>query len=1146
MTSRWPEVSAERMCPVCNKHDRCKIAPDGNAARCFRVSDQVAGWRCTRRHGNGGGTFHRVGSTPPTINGRPSRSTTQPQSTKKSALPPHTIDRIYRRLLELCPITGLHGGALLRRGFTKDEIERRGYGTMPISRDAIIKKMSEQFSAQALLAMPGFALVDGVMKLGGASGLIVPVRNVDGMIVALKVRSDKPGKGMPRYSYLSSVGHGGYSPGSPCHVPLGICGSAPVVRITEGELKADVAYAISGVPTISFAGVDNWKSVIPVLKTLAAESVHVSIDADCRTNKQVAARLLECVKTLRTEGSAVKLETWDIVDGKGIDDLLVSGKQPQIIDGDAALSAAEEIAKQAGATPATADVTEHELVRRLRNFIEDHGIPALFQNIELLKEIAAVAPTDKPLFAALRTTARELRVPMRDWNEALKPLIKDAAKLLPPTLARDETGGFFIHDGCLARERKSMTGEPEIIPLANFYCRIIDETRRDDGSNAPDISFGVEGAIQDGRPLKRTEVPAEKFARMEWIAPAWGSAAIVWPNEIRAMTAAIQAVSREGQEGVPPKQYRHVFTHTGWREIEGKWRYLHAGGTIPATAKDSSYSVELQPPLSRYSLPSPPTGEERITSIHASLALLAIAPNSIIYPLLAAIVRAPLGTCDFAISLVGSSGIGKTAIAALALQHFGAGLDAQNLPGSWSSTANCNEKLAFLTKDSLLVVDDFAPAGDPKSVQRYRQAGEQVFRAQGNNAGRGRMNADGTLRPSYPPRGLLLSTGEDVAGGQSARARQLIVEVSPGDITPSALTPHQKNAADGLFAQTMAGYIAWIAPQYEQVQRQMKEQVAELRHKAKSEHQHARTPGIVADLVFAFSLFLEFAEQAGAITAEQRLNLQDDCWKALVISAEDQTAHQTASDPTKQFMRLLGSGVGTGRFHLARADDGGPPHDQAAWGWRQEPGNSRDWRPRGQLIGWIDNNERYVYLDPAAAFTEVQRYAGEQGLTLPVTERTLRKMLHDRGLLVEVDSVRDTRTVRRTINRKPQAVLCLSAESISSAEEPTKPTNPTSEAETPFADTTYERQPRKQPPPAASPSTGAATSAADVDAESSLDGQSDRRQVDCQEIWQVNGSQPTMNGAVKRETNGAIVGNVRPSAPTEQFLGFEEYEFNCE
>src|SRR5262249_57001791 len=107
-------------------------------------------------------------------------------------------------------------------------------------------------------------------------------------------------------------------------------------------------------------------------------------------------------------------------------------------------------------------------------------------------------------------------------------------------------------------------------------------------------------------------------------------------------------------------------------------------------------------------------------------------------------------------------------------------MDARPLPASWSSTGNALEGLAFTAKDALLVVDDFCPTGSTGDVQRYHKEADRLFRGQGNRAGRQRMRADTTLRPDKPPRGLALSTGEDVPRGQSLRARLLVLDVSPG------------------------------------------------------------------------------------------------------------------------------------------------------------------------------------------------------------------------------------------------------------------------------------------------------------------------------------------------------------------------------
>src|ERR1700736_2696641 len=83
---------------------------------------------------------------------------------------------------------------------------------------------------------------------------------------------------------------------------------------------------------------------------------------------------------------------------------------------------------------------------------------------------------------------------------------------------------------------------------------------------------------------------------------------------------------------------------------------------------------------------------------------------------------------------MGGTGRFKTALASLLQQHFGTGFAAHRLPGSWASTANFNERLAFIAKDTLLVIDDFRPG----AAERRRLEGEadRLLRAAANGAGR--------------------------------------------------------------------------------------------------------------------------------------------------------------------------------------------------------------------------------------------------------------------------------------------------------------------------------------------------------------------------------------------------------------------------
>jgi hypothetical protein len=243
-----------------------------------------------------------------------------------------TLDHIYRALLDALPLAPFHRQALRQRGLGDAEILHRRYRTFPLQgRAALAKHLVESLGADLCAQVPGFYVAEqGGQRwwsLAGSVGLLIPVRDLDGHIVALKVRADAPGDG-PKYSTVSSTKHGGPSPGAPVHVPLSEGLRGDIVRLTEGELKADVATALSGLLTLSIPGVTMWRKALPVLQHLQAPQVLLAFDADWRSNPQVARALGQVAFALVTASYAVQVEDWAPALGKGIDDLLAAGHTP--------------------------------------------------------------------------------------------------------------------------------------------------------------------------------------------------------------------------------------------------------------------------------------------------------------------------------------------------------------------------------------------------------------------------------------------------------------------------------------------------------------------------------------------------------------------------------------------------------------------------------------------------------------------------------------------------------------------------------------------------------------------------------------------------------------------------------------------------
>ena len=630
-------------------------------------------------------------------------------------------------------------------------------------------------------------------------------------------------------------------------------------------------------------------------------------------------------------------------------------------------------------------------------------------------------------------------------------LLDKLGKLPPPVSSGPPAGAdpypYEATPGGLIWNKETTEGIVPI-PLTTFTAVITGQAVEDDGVETRRF-LEIEATLRKRQ--YHFQVAAGQFATMNWPMEHLGAGAALWPGfGIKDHArAAIQFLS-----GDPPE--RKVYAHLGWREIGGTWYYLHAGGAIGPVGPVEDIEVSLPPDLQRYKLPAPPTGRDLTKAIQTSLALLDVAGDLVTVPVYCGLWRAVLGGRDNGLHLVGQTGAGKTELAALAQQHHGAEMGGRNLPGSWLSTDNALETLAFLAKDALLVVDDFCPTGSQYDIQAMHRKADRLFRGQGNAAGRGRLRSDGTLRATKPPRGMVLSTGEDVPRGQSLRARVFVVEMpkgGSGSVNWEMLTACQANAADGLYAQAMAGYLRWLAPRYGEIRKELRSEINKLRERAYHSGQHRRTPDITATLTAGLRYFLDFAQEVEAIDQAQADALWLRCWAAMGDVAEAQQDHQANSDPVNRFLELLSAAISSGRAHLSD-DDGDAPNLATSWGWREvEVGIGQyqrtDLRPQGEHIGWLEGAE--IYLQADATYAVVQRLARDGGDQLPVTLATLKKRLKERGRLASTEKhmsggrAVERLEVRRVLQGKRRAVLHFDSSSwrhTPSGSEPCEPSEP--------------------------------------------------------------------------------------------------------
>ncbi|MEW6386152.1 MAG: DUF3854 domain-containing protein [Thermodesulfobacteriota bacterium] len=517
--------------------------------------------------------------------------------------------------------------------------------------------------------------------------------------------------------------------------------------------------------------------------------------------------------------------------------------------------------------------------------------------------------------------------------------------------------GYFIERDRLCLETYGKKGEPESTVLANFSARISEEITKDDGLRTSK-EFHLTGSLDTGEFIS-AQIPAKEFDSLHWVKRDLGAAASVAPGRSLGahLVNAIQAHSQGFKK-------RTVYAHTGWRKINGVWRYLHGGGAI---GPGDPVEVDLGENLQLYRLPAP----GGVEAAQASLRFLDIAPWDITVPLISCVYLAPFADLlkmDFLLWLYGPTGGFKSSLAALALAHYG-NFTRKTLPGSWFSTANYLEQLTFILKDSLVVIDDFIPSANHKEAHAMAEKAGRLIYQVGNRSSRGRLAPDLTARPNRFPRGFIISTGEMLLPGQkqSATARYLGLEFDPPEksrINKVLLAAAQKEQA--LYPQAMAAYLEHLAPQLDDTLLEIQE-LWEGYRTAFQTSGHSRIPENQAWLAVGFEYFLRFLTHKGAVTDEVAERMLQRAWKIIMALGEKHSLVIEGERPSLKFIAILKQLFYQGRIYVESIIIAGspPPKLREVLGWMGAA--SVEPAKNAALVGWADESTLYLMPDVAVS-----------------------------------------------------------------------------------------------------------------------------------------------------------------------------------
>lgn len=804
-----------------------------------------------------------------------------------------TLHEAYSILLDQMDLFPEHRKALRARGLTDEEITRRGYRTLPLQgRKAYAGIVVRRLGDEVAASIPGLFVRTGDdggrwWTLGGVPGLVIPTRDADGRILALRIRADDPGR-VGKYSWMTSAGElKGYgpSPGIKVHVPLlgeqgnrtALRGNQPgqgnrtaraeaqgnrtvlpgdgaeadrtrqphrevstspprddeeqgnrtapptprTVRLTEGELKADVATALSGVLTIALPGVGYWRHAEPVLRAVGATEVVLAFDADARRNKSVAFNLRNAAEGLAQAGFAVRLEVWDEALGKGIDDLLAAGHRPELRSGDEVWLEVAQIAAEAGVPKSPIE----EVDEALSVLADTRDKQAFLSNEAVLRALGTLYQTsDHRHYIRAAETAAAVGLARRDFDAAVKPfrsrkphlravapgekkrkLIVDAVEDAPVTEDQVVPPGWYLGARGLARMSWSEGGdgkpEPKFQDVAEVPLlvtgRLHDVT---EGTEALRLSWPRDGAWRhhtaDRAQLRHTSKVVDLAGLGLPVSSNNNSDIVAWLVDYeRTNIAAIPRAS--------------VSRQMGWQGHGGDLGFLWGRSLIRANGEmTEANNLEAIDPRawdrSWISFRGADSGEEQLAdAFHAAGTFEAwrtqVAEEAAKYPRVGLAIYAALappvldlvGARNFIVDWSGLTSTGKTITLHVGASCWGNGDEraADSLVGQWDATRVWVERASTVLRGLPLILDDTKKAKKPDDVAR-------VLYDVAMGRGRGRGSVKG-LRRTGTWATVLLSTGEQPAttftrdGGTVARC--LVLWGNPfGDATPTMAPTVQK------------------------------------------------------------------------------------------------------------------------------------------------------------------------------------------------------------------------------------------------------------------------------------------------------------------------------------------------------------------
>lgn len=335
--------------------------------------------------------------------------------------------------------------------------------------------------------------------------------------------------------------------------------------------------------------------------------------------------------------------------------------------------------------------------------------------------------------------------------------------------------------------------------------------------------------------------------------------------------------------------------------------------------------------------------------------------------------------------MFGTTGSRKTSLARVFLSHFG---DFTNrLPATFNDTYASIEIKAHAIKDSLNLIDDYAPKQTKKQKDAQDEIAEKTIRAYGDRISRGRANSSMISQKQYTPKGMLLMTGENIVRGHSTVARLVALELDKGSVDLNLLKEIQSNI--NLLSESMRGYIEWLLPQMNEESsigetlvynfNLFKEELENIESVQKNDG-HGRSTESCAWLIVGIACMLEYFKDKEIIYEtdfDKYIQLTKDTMANVLIKNNNITKE---SSPIDEFLYTLKEAINSNSIKIKTLEDGNKVNDE-------------DFNTYGY------KDDKYYYFYPDMTYDYLINRQAKLGTYVSLSKKGLFKLLKENSII---------------------------------------------------------------------------------------------------------------------------------------------------